>query len=240
MHKRTPAGATRSFPKTYRLHATSDDHRDGEDDGEDRDGRRITREDGTPDAMKAVLQRVKSASVTVDGQLISSIGRGILVLAGVDKDDTSTDAQTAAAKLLKMRLWDDDESGKRWRKTVVDVGGEVLCVSQFTLMASTKKGKGLDFHRAAGAEKGYTLYKEFFDRVRELYDPDKVKDGVFQAMMDVALVNDGPVGLDYRCIDSAVSSCGSGGSGTARLCGPLHPSFPTALECIMFRSLSLD
>lgn len=178
--------------------------------------------------MKAVLQRVKSASVTVDGQLISSIGRGILVLAGVDKDDTSRDAQQAASKLLKMRLW-EGENGEQWKKNVVDIGGDILCVSQFTLLATTKKTKP-SFHRAAGAEKGFTLYKEFFEKVQELYDSTKVKDGVFQAMMDVALVNDGPVGLDYRSIDSAVSSCSSS------LCNPFLPG-PCAMHTSIFEVL---
>lgn len=86
-----------------------------------------------------------------------------------------------------------------------DIGGEILCVSQFTLYAVTKKGNKPDFHKSAGAEKGRDLYAAFYKKVQELYDPSKVKDGVFQAMMDVALVNDGPVGIDYESIDGAVS-----------------------------------
>jgi len=95
-----------------------------------------------------------------------------------------------------MRLWDDDNGGK-WKRSVQDIDGEILCVSQFTLLASTKKGNKPDFHKSAGAEKGKELYSAFFKRIQELYEKDKVKDGVFQALMDVALVNDGPVGVDF-------------------------------------------
>lgn len=154
--------------------------------------------------MKAVLQRVKSASVTVDGNLISSIGKGILVFVGVGKEDTPKEVEKMAGKVLTMQLWDDDEGGK-WKKNVKDVGGEVLCVSQFTLLASTKKGKKPSFHRSAPEQLARDLYSSFYKKTQELYEKEKVKDGVFQAMMDVALVNDGPVGLDYRCEDEAVT-----------------------------------
>ncbi|KAF2093730.1 putative aminoacyl-tRNA hydrolase [Rhizodiscina lignyota] len=152
----------------------------------------------------AVLQRVKSASVTVDGKLISSIGKGVLVFAGLGKDDTDKDVESMAGKVLKMKLWDDEKGGK-WKHSVQDIQGEILCVSQFTLLATTKKGNKPDFHKSAGAEKARELYTKFFSRVQELYDGEKVKDGIFQAMMDVALVNDGPVGVDYRCEDGAVT-----------------------------------
>jgi D-tyrosyl-tRNA(Tyr) deacylase len=78
-------------------------------------------------------------------------------------------------------------------------------VSQFTLLATTKKGNKPDFHRSAGGDKARDLYTKFFSRVQTLYEQEKVKDGIFQAMMDVALVNDGPVGVDYRCEDGAVN-----------------------------------
>ncbi|KAF2665322.1 putative aminoacyl-tRNA hydrolase [Microthyrium microscopicum] len=147
--------------------------------------------------MKVVLQRVKSASVSVDGKLISSIGKGVLAFAAVSKNDTMEDALKSASKLLKVRLWDDFEDGKekRWQKSVQDVGGEILCVSQFTLLASTKKARP-SFHASAEPAKGKELYTAFFKRVQELYEADKVKDGIFQAMMDVALINDGPVTLE--------------------------------------------
>ncbi|KAK4174417.1 D-Tyr tRNAtyr deacylase-like domain-containing protein [Triangularia setosa] len=145
--------------------------------------------------MKAILQRVLSASVTVDQELVSSIGKGILVLAAVAPGDTEKEADALAAKVLKLRLWDDDAGG-RWKKNVQDINGEVLCVSQFTLLASTKKGSKPDFHGAMGGEEAKNLYQYFYRRVQEGYAADKVKDGVFQAMMQVALVNDGPVTLE--------------------------------------------
>ncbi|KAK5120656.1 hypothetical protein LTR85_006014 [Meristemomyces frigidus] len=154
--------------------------------------------------MKTVIQRVKSASVTVDGQLISQIAKGLLVFAAVDKNDTHKEAESMAAKILKVKLW-EDEQGVKWKKNVQDIDGEVLCVSQFTLLASTKKGNKPDFHKSATAVKGKELYDTFTSQVRTLYRDDRVKDGVFQATMDVGLVNDGPVGVDYLCEDEAVT-----------------------------------
>ncbi|KAF1951599.1 hypothetical protein CC80DRAFT_553249 [Byssothecium circinans] len=145
--------------------------------------------------MRTVLQRVKSASVTVDGQLISSIGKGLLVLAAISKDDTEKDVETMAGKILKAKLWDDPdkEPAGKWKKAVADIEGEVLCVSQFTLLASMKKGNKPDFHLSANGDNARLLYQAFFKKVQSLYIADKVKDGLFAAMMDVALVNDGPV-----------------------------------------------
>lgn len=101
--------------------------------------------------MKAVLQRVASASVTVDSNLVSSIGKGVLVFAAVAKDDTRKEVESMAAKVLKLKMW-PDETGGTWKQNVQDIKGEVLCVSQFTLLASTKKGNKPDFHGAAGGE----------------------------------------------------------------------------------------
>jgi D-aminoacyl-tRNA deacylase len=196
-----------------------------------------------------VLQRVKSASVTVDGQLISSIGKGLVVLAAVEKDDTEKDVEFMAGKILKAKLWDDESKeppASKWKKGVAEIGGEVLCgipilpstnfnteslltpiVSQFTLLATLKKANKPSFHQSAAGIKAATLYKAFFNKVQELYEPAKVKDGVFAAMMDVALVNDGPVGLDYTCLDNEVSPhtgglyCGSFGHANGTLRSPL-------------------
>ena len=153
---------------------------------------------------EAILQRVKSASVTVDENLVSSIGKGLLVFAAVAKDDTEKEADAMASKILKTKLWDDDNGG-RWKRNVQDINGEILCVSQFTLYATTKKGNKPDFHKSAGGSKAKLLYDRFYSKVEEAYAKEKVKNGVFQAMMDVGLVNDGPVGVDYRCEDSAVN-----------------------------------
>ncbi|KAL2849478.1 D-Tyr tRNAtyr deacylase-like domain-containing protein [Aspergillus pseudoustus] len=154
--------------------------------------------------MKAVIQRVKSASVTVDGQLISKIGRGLLVLAGVGREDTEKDIDTMINRILKARLF-PAEIDKQWKRNIQDIDGEVLCVSQFTLFGQLKKGKQPDFHEAASADTARKLYDYFYTRLGESYKPERVKNGVFQAMMDVELINDGPVGVDYRSEDAAVT-----------------------------------
>ncbi|RMZ77740.1 hypothetical protein DV737_g4237, partial [Chaetothyriales sp. CBS 132003] len=141
--------------------------------------------------MKAVLQRVLSASVTVNDQVVSSIGKGVLVLAAVGPNDTRKDADSLATKILKLKLWPDD-NGTMWKRSVQDIEGEVLCVSQFTLYASTKKGNKPDFHAAAKGDFAKELYDYFFSKIQTSYQPERVKDGVFQAMMQVSLVNDGP------------------------------------------------
>ncbi|KAF2726270.1 putative aminoacyl-tRNA hydrolase [Polychaeton citri CBS 116435] len=145
--------------------------------------------------MKTVIQRVKSASVTVDGQLISTISKGLLVLAAVGKEDTKADCEKMARDILKVKLWNDPTTDAKWKRNVVDIQGDILCVSQFTLLASTKKGNP-SFHRSADPAKGKELYDHFIGKVRESYVGDRVKDGVFQAMMDVGLVNDGPVTIE--------------------------------------------
>jgi len=145
--------------------------------------------------MKAILQRVLSASVTVDKQLISSIGKGILVFAAVAPGDTEKEVDALAAKVLKMKMW-DEQAGGRWKHSVQDIEGEILCVSQFTLLASTKKGSKPDFHGVMGGDQAKELYQLFVSKVQEGYKSERVKDGVFQAMMEVALVNDGPVTLE--------------------------------------------
>ncbi|KAK8045101.1 deacylase [Apiospora rasikravindrae] len=154
--------------------------------------------------MKAILQRVLSASVTVDKEVVSSIGKGVLVFAAVAPGDTEKEADSLAAKVLKMKLW-DDEAGGRWKKSVQDIEGEVLCVSQFTLLAQTKKGNKPDFHGAMGGDEAKLLYDYFFNKVQQGYKPEKVKNGVFQAMMEVALVNDGPVTLELNAGQKALA-----------------------------------
>ena len=135
-----------------------------------------------------------SGSVTVDSNVVSSIGKGIVVLAAIGPNDTHKSVENMAGKLLKMKLW-PDESNSQWKCNIKDIQGELLCVSQFTLYASTKKGNKPDFHAAAKPEIAKELYDHFVSSVRKLYDEAKVQDGVFQAMMEVALVNDGPVTL---------------------------------------------
>ncbi|GAA5858352.1 hypothetical protein JCM8547_004662 [Rhodosporidiobolus lusitaniae] len=147
--------------------------------------------------MKAVLQRCKSASVTVDGRVVSSIGRGVLCLIGVGTGDTEHEREWLASKILGMKLFPEDKDGEvwGWKKSVVDADYEVLCVSQFTLMANLRKGSKPDFHGAMSSETSKAFYEAFLQDMRSKYKADKIFDGEFGAMMDVQLVNDGPVTL---------------------------------------------
>ncbi|KAJ6111883.1 D-aminoacyl-tRNA deacylase, partial [Penicillium sp. IBT 18751x] len=153
--------------------------------------------------MKVVIQRVKSASVSVDSELISTIGKGLLVFAGVGKEDTQKEADQVVNKVLKAKFWPDEQGGQ-WKKNVQDIEGEILCISQFTLYGKMKGNKP-DFHDAADPDTARNLYDYFYKKMSSSYVPDKVKNGVFQAMMEVELKNDGPVGVDYRSEDAAVT-----------------------------------
>ncbi|KAK5105536.1 D-tyrosyl-tRNA(Tyr) deacylase [Lithohypha guttulata] len=144
-------------------------------------------------------------SVTVESNVVSSIGKGVVVLAAIGPADTTKSVETMAGRILKMRLW-PDESGAQWKQNVQDIQGEILCVSQFTLYASTRKGTKPDFHGAAKPEIAKELYDHFVTTIRTTYHADRVKDGVFQAMMQVALVNDGPVTLQMDSEDTRHSS----------------------------------
>ena len=140
--------------------------------------------------MRVVLQRVKNASVTVGGGRVSEIGAGLLLLVGVAVGDGEAEADWLAQKISGLRIFNDGEG--KMNLSVRDVGGEVLAVSQFTLLADTRKGKRPSFVGAAAPEKAERLFDYFCERLREA-DAHPVKTGVFGAMMDVALVNDGPV-----------------------------------------------
>ena len=140
--------------------------------------------------MRVVLQRVKNASVTVSGEMVSEIGEGLLLLVGVAKDDGEGEASWLAEKIAGLRIF-NDEDGKM-NLGVRDVGGEILAVSQFTLLADTRKGKRPSFIKAALPEEAEPLFDYFCERLRAA-GIASVKTGSFGAMMDVALVNDGPV-----------------------------------------------
>ncbi|MBO5635540.1 MAG: D-tyrosyl-tRNA(Tyr) deacylase [Bacteroidales bacterium] len=146
--------------------------------------------------MRAVIQRVSSASVTIDGQVKSSIGKGLLVLLGVGYEDGQEDIDWLVKKISGLRIF-DDEAGVM-NRSVVDVGGEALVVSQFTLMASTKKGNRPSYIHAAGHEIAVPLYESFCAALSEAVGKP-VGTGEFGADMKVALVNDGPVTI---CIDT--------------------------------------
>ena len=140
--------------------------------------------------MKLVIQRVKESSVTIDGNLHSSIGGGLMVLVGVVVGDTEQDAEWLAAKTAALRIF-DDENGVM-NRSVVDVGGQVLAVSQFTLAASTRKGNRPSYIHAAGHDVAIPLYDHYCERLSQLIGSE-VQKGVFGADMKVALINDGPV-----------------------------------------------
>ena len=139
--------------------------------------------------MKAVIQRVSSASVTVGDRTVGAIGRGIMVLLGVEKGDDEAKADWLAGKICDLRIFSDD-AGKM-NLSLQDVGGSLLAVSQFTLAGTCAKGKRPSFDTAAPADEGKRLYEYFVAAVRQLKVP--VETGIFQADMQVALVNDGPV-----------------------------------------------
>jgi D-aminoacyl-tRNA deacylase len=143
--------------------------------------------------MRAVIQRVSSARVTVDGVVTGEIDTGLLVLVGVARDDTPEDGRWLAEKLVRLRIFDSPETGQM-NASVQDVGGGILVVSQFTLFASTKKGTRPSYSDAARPEQAEPLYEEFVGQVSAALGRPAAT-GKFAAMMDVALVNDGPVTL---------------------------------------------
>ncbi len=139
--------------------------------------------------MKALIQRVKRASVTIDDELYSQIGAGMLVLLGVEKGDTKENADKLAEKLSKLRIYEDEN--EKMNLSILDVKGEMLVVSQFTLCGDCKKGTRPSFDKSAPPDIANELYEYFITQVSELGIPCKT--GKFAAMMDVELVNDGPV-----------------------------------------------
>ncbi len=139
--------------------------------------------------MRGVLQRVKNASVTVDGKLVSSIKNGILILIGVTDTDTEIDASYIAEKTVNARIFEDSEG--KMNLSLLDIGGEVLAVSQFTLYGDARKGRRPSFIRAAKGEISEPLYELTCKKMEEM--GVKVQKGIFGADMKVQLVNDGPV-----------------------------------------------
>lgn len=139
--------------------------------------------------MKALIQRVKRASVTIDGALYSQIGKGLLVFLGVEKSDTTENADKLADKIVRLRIFEDEN--EKMNFSLQDVCGEMLIVSQFTLCGDCKKGTRPSFDKSASPQVANELYEYFVGKIKECEVP--VKTGVFGAMMDVELVNDGPV-----------------------------------------------
>ena len=141
--------------------------------------------------MRAILQRVKEANVDVEGEIVGRIGQGLLVLLGAGKGDTDEDAEYLVEKILGLRIFED--SAGKMNLSVTDTGGEVLVVSQFTLYGDCRKGRRPSFDKAAPPELAEELYELFVEKVRER--GVKTETGRFRAMMDVHLVNWGPVTL---------------------------------------------
>jgi D-tyrosyl-tRNA(Tyr) deacylase len=139
--------------------------------------------------MRAVVQRVSRAKVTVDEQIVGEIGRGLLVLLGVAENDDTADADYLVEKILNLRIFEDADD--KMNLSLRDSNGELLVVSQFTLYGDTRRGRRPSFINAARPDKANELYEYFVARSRE--SVAKVATGQFQAMMDVELVNDGPV-----------------------------------------------
>ena len=142
--------------------------------------------------MRAVIQRVRTGSVSVDGSVVSSIGPGLMCLIGIREGDSDADVEYIARKLLNVRLWESEK--KAWDLSVMSKEFEVLCVSQFTLYGRLK-GNSPDYSQAAKPQKARELYSSLLDKLKQTYTPGKIKDGIFGAKMDVEIVNDGPVTL---------------------------------------------
>jgi D-aminoacyl-tRNA deacylase len=139
--------------------------------------------------MRAVVQRVSRARVTVNGEVTGEIGPGVLVLLGVGREDTEADAVYLAEKICGLRIFEDDQG--KMNRSVRDVGGSVLAVSQFTLYGDVRRGKRPSFDGAAGPEKARELYEFFVEQIRGT--GLRCETGRFQEMMKVELVNEGPV-----------------------------------------------
>lgn len=157
--------------------------------------------------MKAVVQRVKSSAVVIDGKTVAAIGQGLNVLLGVVKGDTQQHAETLAAKIARLRIF-EDAAGKM-NRSILDIHGQCLVISQFTLCADIKKGNRPSFTDAAPPEDARQLYQLFCEALRQSGVPD-VQTGVFAADMQVEILNDGPVTI---LMDTDVWVKGNGNEG---------------------------
>lgn len=152
--------------------------------------------------MKAVVQRVSRASVTIDGAVTASIGKGLVVLLGITHADTTTQAEWMSEKVLALRVFPDSDG--RMNEAVTDIGGEILVVSQFTLYADASRGTRPSFVKAASPDIAEPLYIHFIQMLKK--KTPNVSTGTFGAMMDVALINDGPVTIVLERENSATAA----------------------------------
>jgi len=141
--------------------------------------------------MRALVQRVSRCSVAVEGQVLSATGSGMLVLVGVKDTDEETDAHYLAEKCAHLRIFDDAQG--TMNLSALDASKHMMVVSQFTLYGDTRRGNRPSYTEAAAPEKAQVIYEAFVARARELLGPERVRTGVFRAMMQVELVNDGPM-----------------------------------------------
>lgn len=140
--------------------------------------------------MKIVLQRVSEASVKVEGEIVGKINAGLLLLIGIDEEDEKTDADWLIKKVIDLRIFSDDEG--KMNHSVKDISGEILCISQFTLLADYKKGNRPSYIKAAKPEKAIPLFDYFREEIKKQSNL-KIESGIFGADMKVSLINDGPV-----------------------------------------------
>ncbi|KYH06741.1 D-aminoacyl-tRNA deacylase [Chryseobacterium cucumeris] len=139
--------------------------------------------------MKIVIQRVSEASVKVDGKIVGEIGKGLMLLVGIDENDEKTDADWLVQKVLNLRIFGDEDD--KLNLSVKDISGEILCISQFTLIADYKKGNRPSFIKAAKPDKAVPLFDYFKEEITK--SGLKTESGIFGADMKVSLINDGPV-----------------------------------------------
>lgn len=139
--------------------------------------------------MKVVIQRVSESHVKVDGKIVGEIGKGLMLLVGIDENDEKHDADWLVQKILNLRIFGDDEG--KLNLSVVDISGEILCISQFTLIADYKKGNRPSFIKAAKPDKAIPLFEYFKEEISK--SGLKTESGIFGADMKVSLINDGPV-----------------------------------------------
>ncbi|MBD2665898.1 D-tyrosyl-tRNA(Tyr) deacylase [Richelia sinica FACHB-800] len=143
--------------------------------------------------MRVIIQRVKSSQVTVNGEVIGEIGQGLNLLVGISDQDTDTELDWMVRKCLELRLFPDENGEDRWQKSVLEIGGELLVVSQFTLYGDCRKGRRPSFDRSAAPKLAEDLYDRFVAKLRN--SGLRVETGKFGAMMQVSIENDGPVTL---------------------------------------------
>lgn len=148
--------------------------------------------------MKALIQRVSEASVEVDGAIVARIEQGLLVLLGVTHSDSSAEVAWLARKIPALRIFEDEDGNMN--RSVMEINGSVIVVSQFTLYADTKKGNRPGFSAAARPEQAEALYEELVDKLRAAMGAERVSTGVFGASMKVRLLNDGPVTIELSHI----------------------------------------